>query len=701
MNWFKFHVLVLLAQLTACAATSKEVLPHSHDGRIASAMSATKRHHSTNYEKDLDSTVSQVDHFVVSTIFHNIAHRGKISSLRRQRKLALGDFQDLNEILKGAVIKIPNQSITVDAPLFPLNLDLSKLRCTGFSIGDMDLKYSPNNRLSVGLEIRKVDLQCSLTYRYSYAFLSGEGQADAYLDDNGARLSLEFESSSDVPTQATMKTCKQDKDMITINVAELDFRGGIVSSILEGFDDGISEAIEGSLRDIACSALGENGDSLASNLLQSANDVIGPYLEKLPLNYTDSLYVENELILPEAFDPLNLQDLDNELGDLITIILNGANAFLLGGAPTATRSGEEDLKVNNLIRENFLTDGALLINVNDLDFTPDGVIFEGHDQLTQTRITLDSLEVLGLDTIIEFDPLTATGKHTLDSSLKFSYLEAVVNITIDVQPSTKPDSLFERPGAGRIIEKVSVNFGVDDVAASLSTFLVIDQEKLESITFASLFDTKTLMNCLLSTVFDAQMSGLNVTVGNFREPVSSGFIGEGIDRVLSQGADFVFAVYERVLIQALPTVFQTTVRDIINTNIIRSFLDDSYQQVCQVRTKSPSSSPSSVPTIVPSFVPSKLASHIPSSIPTLSRYPSNAPSKTPSFEPSMAPLLSLSQFPSVEASSVPSRTPTSSYPSQQPSLPEPTLATTTNSPSSQSRASKSFLRKRPIRDFFD
>jgi len=707
MKLFGFHAIIFLAQLFVCAGEG--MLRHGHGGD-ASIVANTA--YLENY-RDVRSDMSHVYH-AVAPIIKNIAANGIAQEapdhgeISLRRSLAKGDFKDLNEIFEGAVIKIPNQSISVSAG-FTLTLNLSNLRCTGFSIGDIVLKYTRTNdqKLSFSMEILQVDLKCSLTYRYSYLFFSGEGRTDAYLNDNSARLSFGFESSDfnlKPPTKVTMKKCEQDKDMIKIRVSELDFYGGIVSSILELFDSAISGAIEDSVKDVACSTLGESGSSLGTDLINSVNGMIEPYLVELPSDYTDPLHLEKWFVFPEAFNPLNFQDLDNELGELITTVLDEAYNFL----GVKKRSDSENLKINDVIRDNFLKDRVLSINITDLDFAPDGVIFEGHDQLTKSKITLDGVNLIGLDTITEFKPLIEIGKYSLENIVKFSYLKAEVNITIDVQASTKPDSLFEKPGAGRVIEKVSIEFGADDVATSVSTFLVVDQEKFQSITLGSLFDTKNLMGCLLSTIFEAQLSGFNVTVGNLREPLSSGFIGKGIDRVLSQAADFLFIVYEGVLIKALPSVFQTMVRDMVNKEIFSSFLGDPDKAVCRIRTNLPSSSPSSPPSIVPSFFPSNSPSGLPSSTATFSKSPSANPSKASSIAPTIAPSLMQNSSPSVEVSSIPTGLPTeSSSPSNKSSSSSPTVlpdlvsASTTSSPTTQPQppSKPSLLRKGS--NFFD
>jgi hypothetical protein len=95
-----------------------------------------------------------------------------------------------------------------------------------------------------------------------------------------------------------------------------------------------------------------------------------------------------------------------------------------------------------------------------------------------------------------------------------------------------------------------------------------------------LLTINNLVGCLLSSIVQAKFTGLQVDVRNVREPVLTGFVSKGVDRVVSQAVQALFIMYEAVLIEAIPNVFQTTIRDILNKDVIDTFLGDSENVDC-------------------------------------------------------------------------------------------------------------------------
>ena len=50
---------------------------------------------------------------------------------------------------------------------------------------------------------------------------------------------------------------------------------------------------------------------------------------------------------------------------------------------------DQEIGINGFLRDNVLDEtGALIVDIDDLDFATDGVIYDGHDPLTQSKISL-------------------------------------------------------------------------------------------------------------------------------------------------------------------------------------------------------------------------------------------------------------------------------------------------------------------------
>ena len=93
-------------------------------------------------------------------------------------------------------------------------------------------------------------------------------------------------------------------------------------------------------------------------------------------------------------------------------ILGQVAAFLgeESNDPTAPDGSGRDLGVNTFLRQSILTaDRSLSLTIADLPFQAfDPVLFQSHDLLTETTITLVGVKIFGLDTFSRFDPLVGT-----------------------------------------------------------------------------------------------------------------------------------------------------------------------------------------------------------------------------------------------------------------------------------------------------
>jgi len=543
------------------------------------------------------------------------------------------DFSELNEFLKGAVvIRIPDQNI-VDTindyddkaiSSLQLNLGLSNIRCYDFSIGDIIVTYklSSNQKFDMTFDILELALTCSLDYQYTLSgntlFSKGKGQVNAFMNNSSAaRYSFSVESSNfnnHPPTNFNFKMCgtdnteeseEEDFSSIFFRVSDLDIShgGSGLNIILDYFENTVNRTIEKSLKEFGCSTIMDMGNSFGSNIVTVTNEIIHPLLEELSPEYTDPLYLENALTNNEI-DLLNFQDIESELGNLIPIVLDVIKRISLRGE-------DGELEINKIIREKLLEDdGAWLINnVSNLDFLApdnDGVIFEGQLPSIVTKITLERFKIYGLDTFIAFDPLIDIGKYTLASDVILSQLDIEAVLTIDIRPTINSTISESLEDTVPILETITLTTGFEDLAATLSVFLAIDQEKLESLTLESLLpsNVENLTGCLLSTIFDAKISGFDVSIGDIHPPMlKNGFESSpGIRRVIADVVDSFFIIYEGALLKALPNAFQSFIRDILNTDIIDSLLEDTTD-VCQQdeHTTNNDNTSSSLPSNQPSY----------------------------------------------------------------------------------------------------
>jgi hypothetical protein len=247
-------------------------------------------------------------------------------------------------------------------------------------------------------------------------------------------------------------------------------------------------------------------------------------------------------------------------------------------SPTGTG---EDLGINKFMRSMLLNENReYVIPMSDWPIgDSSGFVFDIHDKMTKTTMKLKQARVVGLDTMTKLDPMNVEGKHTLTNRLSWSQLILEVNIEIKIKASTLPDSIFESANDKEYIENITVRIGLDDVDVAFHFLLAIDEMKLREMQLSQVLHTDQIMSCFIDTLFALNVTGLSVTTTNIHPPTLSGFISNGIDRVVTSLSDVSFEMYESVLIKAMPFFFQRWVREMLN-NVIQDLIKDPDNSAC-------------------------------------------------------------------------------------------------------------------------
>jgi len=494
-----------------------------------------------------------------------------------RRSLAVGDFEELNALLKDATVTLPPAIIEEEVAGSDLTLDLKKIECNDIRIGDIQIAYSKNSnqKLTFQVNIFELDLKCFVDYKYKYRFLpSGNGEASAETENNSASVSFAFTSpdfTTVPPNAASIVDCETN-----INISDMDFKGGFIGWLLDQFDDLISNVVEKEINEIACQELDSLATSMGEDFLTFAGDLINQYLGGL--GDQDPLAAEKALNPPESVQLLNFKDTGNIIGEWFDQILEQADNLL--GNQQEDADGGTDLGVNVFLRD-FLLDneGALTVDVSKI--LSDGVILlDTHDKLTQTTMTLKAVKCYGLDTLTKFDPLLGIGNYTLQNALKWEYLTMELDIEIKIRPSTLDDAVISNPSNTEVTENMRIDFGIDNVDAVVTLLAGIDQKALGQLALGSILHTDNLFSCFLSSIYDVQLTQLAVQIGNVRNPTLSGFVSPGIDRVVKRSVKALFLMYEVLLLKAAPKFFGTKVKDILNENLIGDYMSNPDSVLC-------------------------------------------------------------------------------------------------------------------------
>lgn len=164
------------------------------------------------------------------------------------------------------------------------------------------------------------------------------------------------------------------------------------------------------------------GDGALDDLLVKFSNNLDAYLDQLPEDTQDPLSLENSLSLKnDASLYLNFLELHKYAGDWINTVLEKIDEFV------GASEGNGELGFNSFIRDNFLNANGNFV-VDPLTLMTSNTIFEAHDMLTETVLSIESISIRGLDTFKELDLMNAIGNHTLKNTLKLESLSIVVDM---------------------------------------------------------------------------------------------------------------------------------------------------------------------------------------------------------------------------------------------------------------------------------
>jgi len=482
------------------------------------------------------------------------------------RLLATGDFAELNEILKDALIYLGDITVADD---FLLSASVSNLRCTEFSIGDVTVSSRKVDFRNVYLDIglKGLDMTCYMDYSYTNLLVfAGSGRAVVKSKGSSASVITQLRSpdlNRVPPTSATLEDCAAQ-----VKISELDFLdGGIIA--LSPVESLIARGVQNQASKSVCKELSDFSESGLVSILKNFKDSLAEY----PANFLiDAMSSEKNLVVPDNIELLDLYsgDSESDVSEVVELALEEGVSYLSERVedPVGFTSDGKDMRINVLLRDILLeNDRSLLLNVSDFAFAGDGVMFEEENRLTNTKITLNSVKLFGIDTFSRFQPLNPIGNYTLQNELSWEYINFELDATISVKASRAPDSIILNPGSKDVMERVTITFGVENLDAVASFLLAINQDVFESLKAGSLLNFDDLVPCIMSALFQVDTPAFSISLSDIKEPVLDNFVSPGLDRLATGAALAAFQVYEPLLLKSAPAFFQIAVRGVLNDKI--------------------------------------------------------------------------------------------------------------------------------------
>ena len=155
------------------------------------------------------------------------------------------------------------------------------------------------------------------------------------------------------------------------------------------------------------------------------------------------------------------------------------------------------------------------------------------------------------------------------------------DVELDIKPSTLDDAILVDPTSPGIKERFSIDFTVDNIDVEASLLLVLDEDAMGDMVLGPLFYMEHLLPCLLSIIEEVKLSGLDVDPTFINDgPVVNGLLDSGLDRIITDSIEAAFTIYKGALRTAIPNIFQTSIRDLINASFIDAYKDDKSNTKC-------------------------------------------------------------------------------------------------------------------------
>jgi len=557
------------ALLCLLAATTTMATPSASIGSLLS------RELSQQATRQITSTLKE--HLEQEKLNKNNANTEDKEEEQQLRKLEAEDFNEFRELFSRATILLPDFESSEPILFADLVVKAKNVKCMDIVIGELALSYvlASKQQLLFKVDMNDIDLMCTLDYEWVYSFFNGSGVAKITLNDNNINTMLSFTSVDfDLypPTSSQTESCNTD-----ITISDMEFSGSVTDQVLNVFESLMRTYIEEEVQTTACEELGTLGSTFVQDMIDMVGDYLNPYLEPLPAEETNATVAESLMEVPPEVRLMDFQAEGEEQSwfwGALKQVDGALGVWLID--PNTPREGGKDLGINIALRENILNEKReFVIEMADLPFNFDPVIYEGQDQLTDTSIRLDTVRILGLDTFNAFSPFEPVGHHTLQNTFGWDFLSFEVDVTMDIKPSSSPESMLAQTSdrSLHIIEKVTMRIGVDNVNATLSFLAAVDEDAFGALRLGPLMHEDNIVPCFMSSLFRAEVTVLEAKVDNIREPSIEGFIDKGIDNIITNAVNAAFLMYESVFIKAMPNIFQTTLKDTVNNNFFLNYED--------------------------------------------------------------------------------------------------------------------------------
>jgi metal transporter CNNM len=297
-------------------------------------------------------------------------------------------------------------------------------------------------------------------------------------------------------------------------------------------------------------------------MLRLTEAKIDEYMGEMPSSRVDPLVLESEVTtFPNNISIINFQE-DKQAGELMTMALHNLNSIyaVRNPDPKATTADGMDYGFNTVLRETILKDEPFFTIKLEYPLIDETTL------LVDLNVTLTELRLYGIDSATVLTPFMVIGNSSIQTQIRWDNLTIELDMITTTNASTNPASFLKNGyELEPIFESITLVGGAHTIDFTVSIFVPLDRTEVDALPMGYILDWASLEPCIPPVLSSMVFSGLEVTLGGIHEPKFKGIASQAIDQLTQKGVQFGLVIYEEKITALIPYLFQTTIRDKLNT----------------------------------------------------------------------------------------------------------------------------------------
>ena len=455
--------------------------------------------------------------------------------------------------------------------------------------------------VEIGQQLRGVAVECDASWQSSYeVFLVGTvvdyGTIGVSTTDASLTSRMEFTSPDwaiSGPTNYTLLECTSNVPLTVPRFTwETNSVGGSLLSV-DNLRQMIVEMVQSDVDQAICdSALGTAlGDALGTGL-PAVSAMITPYLNESYV-FADPAEAEARVTAAAAADGVNLIDWSNPTAALPSLSqfasesdggTDGEDPFgrllsCLGGVSWEDGGVVGADGADDSMAEQINSAARSALENGTFAYAMTLPLFDANTSIADLALNLTGVSLGGLDTFRSFEVAKVAFPTTLSHLISMGALDLAANFSMRLSPPTGTEgSNFSLQGDFSYEDDFSVALGAREILLNTSTLVAIDADELQAVTLGALLQAP--LGCAGLLLHAGEVSRLQLEISQFTEPALGGFVSDGISHIVSVLVDALFAMYQQVVLRALPVASDSDVRLAINAQVPQLKADLMAPETC-------------------------------------------------------------------------------------------------------------------------